>query len=50
MTVFSRWRQQNGCFAEALFGIPEDIRQCGMNYLPKELVSIVEEFETKYGR
>ena len=33
-----------------LFGIPEDIRQCGMNYLPKELASIVEEFETKYGR
>lgn len=39
-----------GGIAEALFGIPEDIRQCGMNYLPKELVSIVEEFETKYGR
>lgn len=39
-----------GGIAEALFGIPEDIRQCGMNYLPKELASIVEEFETKYGR
>jgi ADP-ribosylglycohydrolase len=38
-----------GGIAEALFGIPEDIREKGMSYLPKELKVIVEEFESKYG-
>lgn len=39
-----------GGIAEALFGIPEDIRQKGMSYLPKELKYVVEAFETKYGK
>ena len=38
-----------GGIAEALFGIPANIRQRGMEYLPKELASVVEAFETKYG-
>lgn len=38
-----------GGIAEALFGIPDNIREEGMTYLPKELRLIVEEFETKYG-
>ena len=38
-----------GGIAEALFGIPDDIRQKGMSYLQQELKVIVEEFETKYG-
>ena len=37
-----------GGIAEALFGIPKNIRQQGLEYLPKELVLVVEEFETKY--
>ena len=38
-----------GGIAEAIFGIPKDIREKGMSYLPKELKAIVEEFELKYG-
>ena len=38
-----------GGIAEALFGIPEDIREKGMGYLPEELKAVVEEFELKYG-
>ena len=38
-----------GGIAEALYGIPEDIREKGMSYLPKELKVIVEKFELKYG-
>ena len=38
-----------GGIAEALFGIPEAIRQKGESYLPKELKDIVEEFEKQYG-
>lgn len=39
-----------GSIAEALFGIPEDIREKGMSYLPKNLKDVVEQFEKKYGR
>ena len=38
-----------GGIAEALFGIPKDIRQKGMSYLPKELKDVVEEFEMRFG-
>ena len=39
-----------GGIAEALFGIPGDIRAKGLSYLPQELKDVVEEFELKYGR
>lgn len=39
-----------GSIAEALFGIPEDIREKGMSYLPKELRYVVEKFEHKFGK
>ena len=39
-----------GSIAEPLFGIPDDIRQKGMSYLPQELKDVVEEFENKYGK
>jgi ADP-ribosylglycohydrolase len=38
-----------GSIAEALYGIPADIRHKGMNYLPVALRNIIEEFESKYG-
>ena len=38
-----------GGIAEALYGIPDDIRQKGMSYLPQDLKKVVEEFEKKYG-
>lgn len=37
-----------GGIAEALFGIPDDIRRLGMAYLPEILKAVVDEFETKY--
>ena len=39
-----------GGIAEALFGIPDDIRRQGMAYLPKELKAVVDEFEARYGK
>lgn len=38
-----------GAIAEALFGIPEDIRKKGMSFLPATLQDIVTTFENKYG-
>lgn len=38
-----------GAIAEALYGIPNDIRKKGMSYLPKELAKTVIQFESKYG-
>lgn len=38
-----------GCIAEALFGIPKDIREKGLSYLPQDLKSVVVEFESKFG-
>ena len=38
-----------GGIAEALFGIPNDIRKKGMSYLPFALRNVVEGFEGKYG-
>lgn len=38
-----------GGIAEALYGIPGNIRQKGMSYLPAELQNVVKEFEEKYG-
>ena len=37
-----------GGIAEALFGIPQEIRQEGLGYLTDDLRAVVEEFETKY--
>lgn len=39
-----------GSIAEALFGIPVDIRQKGMSYLPNEFKKVINNFETKYGK
>ena len=39
-----------GGIAEALFGIPENIRERGMSYLPNELKFVVEKFEQKFGK
>lgn len=39
-----------GGIAEALFRIPEVIREKGISYLPKDLKEVVEEFELKYGK
>ena len=38
-----------GSIAEALFGIPEDIKEKGMSYLPKEMKTVIDEFEKKFG-
>lgn len=38
-----------GAVAEALYGIPSDIREKGLSYLPEEFVEIVTCFESKYG-
>ena len=39
----------SGAIAEALFGIPEDIRKKGMSFLPLLFQGIVTAFENKYG-
>lgn len=39
-----------GGIAEALFGIPEPIRNTGLNYLPEELKATISAFEAKYGK
>ena len=38
-----------GSIAEALYGIPNDIRQKGMTYLPNEFKKVIDEFENKFG-
>lgn len=38
-----------GGIAEALYGIPTDIREKGMSYLPKHFKDLLVEFEDKYG-
>lgn len=38
-----------GGIAEALFGIPEAIREKGMDYLSENLKKVVMDFEAKYG-
>lgn len=38
-----------GSIAEPLFGIPEWIRAKAMSYLPEEMITVVDEFEKKYG-
>ena len=38
-----------GSIAEALYGIPNDIRQKGISYLPNEFKKIIDEFENKFG-
>ena len=39
----------SGAIAEALWGIPEDIRKKGMSFLPLPLQNTVTTFENKYG-
>ena len=38
-----------GSIAEAYFGVPSDLRNAAMNYLPEEFRSIIYEFENKFG-
>ena len=38
-----------GSIAEAYFGVPADLRNSAMNYLPEETQSIISEFENKFG-
>lgn len=38
-----------GSIAEAYFGVPADLRNSAMNYLPEEFQSIISEFENKFG-
>ena len=38
-----------GSIAEAFFGIPHDIREKGLSYLPQGFKDIVLTFEAKYG-
>ena len=38
-----------GGIAEALYGIPKEIRDKGMAYLPKELRNTVCDFEARFG-
>ena len=38
-----------GSIAEALYGIPDDMRKYGINSLPSALRTIVERFENRYG-
>ena len=38
-----------GSIAEAFYGIPQDIREKGFAYLPKEFKAIVSEFESRFG-
>ncbi len=60
-TMFIQWVHKanrgiiepyNSCgnIAEALFGIPEPIRNTGLNYLPEELMATISAFEAKYGK
>lgn len=37
-----------GSIAEAYFGVPADLRNSAMNYLPEEFQSIISEFENKF--
>lgn len=37
-----------GSIAEAFYGIPQNIREKAMDYLPDELVTLVEEFENNF--
>ena len=39
-----------GGIAEALFGIPEQIRSAAILYLPDEFIQIIKRFETKFGK
>ena len=38
-----------GSIAEAYFGVPDDLRNRALTYLPREFKEIVEAFEQKYG-
>ena len=38
-----------GGIAEALYGIPAEIREVGASYLPQELRAVVSDFESKFG-
>lgn len=38
-----------GSIAEAYFGVPADLRNSAMNYLPEEFQSIISELENKFG-
>lgn len=37
-----------GSIAEAFFGVPKEMRNKAMEYLPKKLIDVMDEFESKY--
>lgn len=39
-----------GSIAEAFYGIPEEMRNQAMHYLPEEFIDIITQFESKYGK
>jgi ADP-ribosylglycohydrolase len=36
-----------GCIAEAYYGIPDEIRQRALSYLPEEMREVIELFEQR---
>ncbi len=39
-----------GSIAEAMFGVPDEIRKSAMEYLPDDFVKVVTAFESRYGK
>ncbi|MBO4379730.1 MAG: ADP-ribosylglycohydrolase family protein [Muribaculaceae bacterium] len=39
-----------GSIAEAMFGVPDEIRKSAMEYLPDDFVKVVTTFESRYGK
>lgn len=37
-----------GSMAEALWGVPDELREAALSYLPDEMKAVIYEFETKY--
>lgn len=38
-----------GSIAEAYYGIPKDIQQEGVKYIPKDMLDVISKFSSKYG-
>ena len=39
-----------GSIAEAFYGIPQAMRECGRKFVPQHLLDVIDEFERKYGK
>ena len=39
-----------GALAEAYYGIPEDLKAAAKGYLPGDMITIVNKFESRYGK